>query len=174
MIAAMAQSPKDKDKQPDAPPPRRNRSEAVMHGAGFVGSAALARAGFRDPTLVLRWDDIAGPELARIARPLKWSEGASGGTLTLKAEPGAALFLQHETRALCERINTYLGRAAVSKLRFVQGALPPKTIHRPAPKRPVTLPSNDPALSYKGRDSLKDALVNLARARAAARQADGN
>lgn len=107
----MAQSPKDKDKQPDQPPPRRNRSEAVMHSAGFVGGAALARAGFRDPTLVLRWDEIAGPELARIARPLKWSEGASGGTLTLKAEPGAALFLQHETRALCERINTYLGDA---------------------------------------------------------------
>lgn len=172
MIALMAQSPKDK--QPEAPPPRRNRSEAVMRSAGFVGGAALARAGFSDPTLVLRWDEIAGPELARIARPLKWSEGASGGTLTLKAEPGAALFLQHETRALCERINTYLGRNAVSKLRFVQGPLPPKTIHRPAPKRAVAVPPNDPALSYKGRDSLKDALVNLARARAAAKQADGN
>jgi hypothetical protein len=172
MIAVMAQSPKDK--QPDALPPRRNRSEAVARGIGFVGGAALARAGFQDPTLVLRWDEIAGPELARIARPLKWSEGASGGTLTLKAEPGAALFLQHETRALCERINTYLGRAAVSKLRFVQGPLPQKTIHRLAPKRAATVPSNDPALSYKGRESLKDALVNLARARVAAKQADGN
>jgi hypothetical protein len=170
MIAAMAQSPKDK--QSDAP--RRNRSEAVMQSAGFIGGAALARAGFRDPTLVLRWDEIAGPELARIARPLKWSEGASGGTLTLKAEPGAALFLQHETRALCERINTYLGRAAVSKLRFVQGPLPPKTIHRPAPKRAAAIPPNDPALAYKGKDSLRDALVNLARARATAKQIDGN
>ena len=172
MIALMAQSPKDK--VTEEPPPRRNRSEPVVQSAGFVGSAALARAGFRDPTLILRWDEIAGPELARIARPLKWSEGASGGTLTLKAEPGAALFLQHESRSLCERINTYLGRAAISKLRFVQGALPPKTIHRPAPKRAATVPPNDPALSYKGKDSLRDALVNLARARAGAKQSDGD
>jgi hypothetical protein len=146
----------------------------VAREAGFVGATALARNGFRDPTLVLRWEEIAGPEVARIARPLKWSEGASGGTLTLKAEPGAALFLQHETRTLCERINSYLGRAAVSKLRFVQGALPPKTIHRPAPKHPVAIPANDPALSYKGKDSLRDALVNLARARLSAKQSDGD
>ncbi|HEY5337618.1 MAG TPA: DUF721 domain-containing protein [Rhizomicrobium sp.] len=167
----MAQPPKDK--QPEQPPARRNRSEPISREANFLGAAALAKAGFRDATLILRWDEIAGPELARIARPLKWSEGASGGTLTLKAEPGAALFLQHESRALCERINTYLGRAAVSKLRFVQGALPEKTIHRPMPKRAASVPSNDPALGYKGRESLRDALVNLARARAAAKQ-NGN
>jgi hypothetical protein len=172
MIAVMAQSPKDKT--PEAPPPRRNRSEPVAQTANFVGGAALARAGFRDATLILRWDEIAGPELARIARPLKWSEGASGGTLTLKAEPGAALFLQHETRALCERINTYLGRNAVTKLRFAQGALSPKTIHRRMPKRAAELPPDDPALTYKGKDSLRDALVNLARARAAAKQTGGD
>jgi hypothetical protein len=172
MIAAMAQSPKDKT--PEEPPQRRNRSEPVSRAINIIGGAALARAGFRDATLILRWDEIAGPELARIARPLKWSEGASGGTLTLKAEPGAALFLQHETRALCERINAYLGRNAVTKLRFAQGALPPKTIHRPKQKRAVAVPPNDPALQYKGKDSLRDALVNLARARAAAKQADGD
>jgi hypothetical protein len=172
MIAVMAQS--SKDKVPEPPPPRRNRSEPVAAAASFVGGAALARAGFRDATLILRWDEIAGPELARIARPLKWSEGASGGTLTLKAEPGAALFLQHETRALCERINTFLGRQAVTKLRFAQGALPPKTIHRPTPKRAATVPPDDPALAYKGKDSLRDALVNLARARAPAKQSDSD
>jgi hypothetical protein len=170
MIAAMAQSPKDK--LPEEPPPRRNRSEPVASAARLVGGAALARAGFSDATLVLRWDEIAGPELARIARPLKWSEGPSGGTLTLKAEPGAALFLQHETRSLCERINAYFGRQAVTKLRFAQGALPPKTIHRSSPKRSVAIPPNDPALAYKGTDSLRDALVNLARARATAKQTD--
>jgi hypothetical protein len=172
MIARMAQSPKDEPA--DEPPKRRNRSEPVARQAGFVGGAALARAGFSDPTLILRWDQIAGPELARIARPLKWSESASGGTLTLKAEPGAALFLQHETRALCERINTYLGRNAVTKLRFAQGELVPKTIHRPAPKRTAAIPPTDPSLAYKGKDSLRDALVNLARARAAAKQNDGD
>ena len=171
MIAAMTQSSKDK---PEDPPPRRNRSEPVGREAGVIGGAALAKAGFRDATLILRWDEIAGPELARIARPLKWSEGASGGTLTLKAEPGAALFLQHESRALCERINTYLGRAAVTKLRFVQGALPPKPSLRRAPHRPAAIDPGDPALHYKGTDSLREALLNLARARSSAGDKSGD
>jgi hypothetical protein len=153
------------DKQPEYA--RRNWSAPVARDAGNLGSTALARMGFRDPTLVLRWDDIAGADIARIARPMKFSEGANGGTLTLRAEPGAALFLQHETRQLCERINAYLGRAAVTKLRFVQGPLARKLIHTPPPKRAANPPPGDPALSYKGPDSLRDALVNLARARAA-------
>ena len=75
---------------------------------------AFVRAGFVDPTLVLRWEEIAGSETAALAQPIKLSEGPSGGVLTLKAEPGAALFLQHESRSLCERINAYLGRPAVA------------------------------------------------------------
>ena len=55
----------DKDKQQDAPPPRRNRTEPVAAQAGFAAAAALARAGFADPTLVLRWEEIAGADIAR-------------------------------------------------------------------------------------------------------------
>jgi hypothetical protein len=154
------------DKQPEAPAARRNRSEPVLRGASDVVGTALARNGFRDPTLVLRWEEIVGPDVARIARPLKLSDGPSGGTLTLRSEPGASVFLQHETRQLCERINGWLGRNAVNKLRFVQSPLLPKLIHRPPPKRAAEVPANDPALSYKGPDSLREALVNLARARA--------
>lgn len=154
------------DKQPELPFTRRNRSEPVAREAANIAASALSRVGFRDPTLVLRWEDIAGKDIARIARPMKLSEGANGGTLTLRAEPGASLFLQHETRQLCERINAYLGRAAVTKLRFVQGPLAPKLIHRPPPKRAAHVPPDDPALSYKGPETLREALVNLARARA--------
>ncbi|MBS0273070.1 MAG: DUF721 domain-containing protein [Proteobacteria bacterium] len=153
---------------------RRNRSEPVAREAGNLGAAALARMGFRDPTLVLRWNDIAGKDIARIARPMKFSEGAHGGTLTLRAEPGAALFLQHETRQLCERINAYLGRAAVTKLRFVQGPLTPQLIHNPPPKRAAHVPPGDPALSYNGPESLREALVGLARARAPRTPSRGN
>ncbi len=163
----MAQSDKSKQpaKQPEEPPKRRNRSEPVAREASFVGSAAFARAGFRDPTLILRWEQIVGPEVARIARPLKLSEGAAGGILTLKAEPGAAMFLQYETRTLCERINAYLGRPTVAKLRFVQGPLPVKTIHKPVARSSGAISPDDPALRYKGRENLRDALLNLARAR---------
>ena len=128
----------------------------------LAARAAFARAGFGDPTLVLRWNTIAGAETARLARPIKLSDT---GVLTLKAEPAAALFLQHESRALSARINNYLGRVAVTKLRFVQGPLvtplpsPPK---RPAPVEPSP---TDPARRWQGAPGLGEALLNLARRR---------
>jgi len=162
----MAQS--RRDKQPDdAPPPRRGRADVVGPDIQFAAQTALSRAGFSDPTLVLRWEEIAGPETARLAQPIKLGESASGGTLTLRAEPGAALFLQHESRALCERINAYLGRAAVSRLRFVQSPLTQR-IREPLPrftKGPV--PEADPARKYDGPEGLRDALLRLAQARRA-------
>ncbi len=159
----MAQS--GKDKQPDTQVARRNRTEAVSREASGAGAAAFAKAGFSDPTLVLRWDEIVGPEVARIARPLRLSESASGGVLTLKAEPAASLFLQHETRALCDRINNWLGRAAIARLRFVQGPL----ATRPSPRRPAApkaqAPQSDPAREFQGAERLKTALLELADAR---------
>jgi hypothetical protein len=146
-------------------PSRRNWADAVARDAKSNAGLAFARAGFRDPTLVLRWEEIAGPDVARLARPIKLSEGASGGVLTLKAEPGAALFLQHETRALCGRINDYLGRDAIVRLRFVQGPL----VARPAKPMPRkvggTLPPDDPAMKFNGPDKAREALLRLARAR---------
>jgi len=130
-----------------------------------LGAAAFQRAGFRDPALVLHWAEIVGPEVARFAQPMKLSDGPSGGVLTLKAEPAAAVFLQHETRSLCERINAYLGRAAVVRLRFVNGPIEA----RPMPKLPPGLspepPGSDPARGFSGPDRLKAALLHLARAR---------
>lgn len=152
-------------KESEQEPVRRNWVGAVSSDAGAAARAAFGRAGFRDPTLVMRWAEIAGPEVARLATPVKLTEGPTGGTLTLKAEPGGALFLQHETRTLCERINAYLGRPAISRLRFIQGAL----IHKPEvpPRRLATgpIPPTDPAFRYQGPDKLRTSLLNLARAR---------
>ena len=130
-----------------------------------MAAAAFARAGFSDPTLVLRWNDIAGPEMARLAQPLKFAEGPSGGTLTLRAAPGAALFLGHEQRAICERINAYLGRPAVVQVKFSQGAplTPPPPTPRQKPAGP--LPPSDPSRRYQGPEDLAKALQALARRR---------
>ena len=152
----------------DDPPPRRGRAESVAPDIGRAAMTAFVRAGFNDPTLILRWEEIAGPEVARLARPLRFSEGPSGGVLTLKAEPGAALFLGHETRALCDRINAYLGRAAVAKLKFSQGPLAARPAPPPVRPKPRAIPSSDPANRYAGPDGLARALLNLARMRARA------
>jgi hypothetical protein len=155
--------PKQPDKNADAPaePARRGRALAVSGDINLAAQAAFARAGFSDPSLVLRWREIAGPEINRIARPLKFQEQT--GVLTLLAEPGAALFLGHDSRQLAARINTYLGRPAVTRIKFVQGAItPPAPLPRPI--QPKAAPSDDdPVNKYGGPDTLKSALKSLAR-----------
>ena len=161
----MARSPKETQAKDDAPPQRRNWVMAVGSDAGRAATSAFVRAGFTDPTLVLRWSEIAGPEVARLAQPVKFTEGPGGGILTLRATPGAALFLAHEKRPLCERINAYLGRQAVAQLKFSQGNLLPRS---PAPKlsKPAgPLAPADPSRRYQGPEGLKAALEALARRR---------
>ena len=141
--------------------PRRGRATPVGGDASQAAHAAFARAGFIDPTLVLRWSEIAGSEISRIARPLRFDE--KSGILTILAEPGAALFLAHDSRQLAERINAYLGRPAVTKVKFVQGAVS-QPVPPPKPARPGTAPKgDDPVYKYSGPDALKTALKSLAR-----------
>ena len=158
----MARPPKETQEEP---PSRRGRAQPVSSDAGSVANMAFLRAGFTDPTLILRWEEIAGPEVARLARPLKFSDGPSGGTLTLRATPGAALFLAHEKRPLCDRINAYLGRPAVTQLKFSQGAFLPPPPKPPRPKPPGALPPDDPSRRYQGPEGLAKALQALARRR---------
>lgn len=166
--ASMTQAPDDK--QP--PPQRRGRAGEVSGDATLAARTAFARAGFADPTLVLRWAQIAGAETARLARPIKLSDGPSGGVLTLKAEPAAALFLQHDSRALCARINSYLGRVAVVRLRFVQGPLASRLPLPPKRPKAVEPPTTDPARRWQGPPNLGQALLNLARQRTRGSAAD--
>lgn len=152
-------------KADDYTPSRRNWVGPLATDASAVGQTAFLRAGFSDPALVLHWEEIAGPETARLARPLRLSQGPQGGVLTLLAEPGAAVFLQHETRALCDRINSFLGRSAVARLKFIQGSLTQRPAPQPKLKVPETLALSDPARHYQGPEGVREALLRLARAR---------
>ena len=101
-----------------------------------LADAGLRRAGFTDPTLVLRWPAIVGADVARVAEPVKYQEGPNGAVLTLKCEPAASVFLQHETRALIDKVNAYLGRGRVARIRLVSGTLArtPSLPDHPHPK----------------------------------------
>ena len=153
------------EKQPQTPPPRRNRVAPIGGEAGFAGASAFAKAGFADPILVLRWPEIVGAKTARLATPLRFSESAQGGVLTLKTEPGGAVFLAHESPMLIARINSWLGRPAVARLRYVQSALSSRP--KPQPPRPTLgpLPENDPAQRFSGPEALKTAILRLAASR---------
>src|SRR5262245_8925074 len=111
--------------QPAEGPSAARRGRAAPAGEDALGhaAAALNRAGFLDATLVLRWREIAGQDIARIAEPLRLTGGPDGAVLTLKCEAGAAVFLQHQTRDLLERLASYLGPSQITGLRFVPGEL---------------------------------------------------
>jgi hypothetical protein len=159
----MARTQPPKQPSQEGWPPRRGRALAVGDDASLAAHTAFVRAGFLDPSLVVRWTEIAGPEIARIARPLRFEENS--GLLTLLAEPGAALFLSHDSRQLMARINAYLGRPAVARIKFVQGKI---TLPKFAPKIPLAASpakSDDPVNRYQGPDGLKTALKSLARRR---------
>lgn len=141
------------------PPSRRNRAAAIGADAGSAAQIAFARAGFADPALLLHWDSIAGAELARIARPISLKDGV----LTLRAEPAAALFLGHESRALIARLNQWAGREWVRKIKFVQGRLQSRPAPPPPRKPAKSAPPADPALAFQGPEALKSALESLAR-----------
>ncbi|HEX3432344.1 MAG TPA: DUF721 domain-containing protein [Rhizomicrobium sp.] len=155
-------------KQPppeEGSPQRRGRAAAVAGDAQRLARTGFERAGFPEPGLVLRWQEIVGPEVARIARPLRFSQGATGGVLTLKADPAASVFLQHESRALCGRINAYLGREAVQRLRFVPGEIAAGRDRARRPGAGSEASADDPARQFSGSESLKSALLALARLR---------
>jgi hypothetical protein len=83
------------------------------------------------------------------------------------------VFLQHETRSLCARINDFLGRPAVHRLRFVYGSLrADSTEPLPSAASLVAAPADDASRRFKGPPELKDALVALAGTRAAKRRRD--
>jgi hypothetical protein len=137
--------------------PRRGKAGAAGTDALSHAHAALARAGFHDATMVLRWPDIVGEGVARTALPVKFQQGPEGAVLTLKCEAGALVFLQHQTRAILAAVNSYAGAERIVRLRLVAGKLdsraePPSRNKRPDAAPPMEAPA----------PTLADALERLA------------
>jgi hypothetical protein len=161
----MSQSSKRNVSQEISAFARRGRAGAAGDDALRHAGAALARAGFTDANLVLRWHEIAGVEVARIARPLKLQEGTTGAVLTVACDPAAIVFLQHETRALAERLNGYLGQGRIARLKLVPGQLNSSVPPPPHPMSGKLKIQESPGDSRLKR-SLPEALDRLARVRA--------
>ena len=131
-----------KSPSPQAPGKKRRASRAAGERIVDHASAIFLRAGFKDPGFLLHWPAIAGAHIARLAQPVKWQESAAGAVVTLRCEPGAAVLLQHETRALVEKCNAYLGSGRIARLKLVPGALPVKS-EMPSHPAPESAPRPD-------------------------------
>ena len=150
-----------------APPGKRAPAKVEdaprhVYGPRPVGALvpALTRPAFRkrapgSAQVMADWVDIVGPELSGIIAPRR----LSGSTLTLACTGTVALELQHRSEEVLARVNGYLGRVVVQRLRFVQNpappSAPPSVAPSPAMKR-IELPGIPPG-------PLHDALVALGR-----------
>jgi len=126
---------------------------------------ALVRPAFRGRAagtafVLADWPAIVGPAIA----PLTTPQRLAGGTLTIGCSGPVAMELRHVAPALIERINSHLGRVAVSRLRFLQTA-PPAATEAARPARPAVTEADRKAVA--GRlaalppGALRDALERL-------------
>jgi hypothetical protein len=134
-----------------------------------VFSDVYARQGFAARELVTRWAEIAGPEIAAHAEPLKmqWPRPVEGqpqepATLVLRVEGPMALEIQHSADVILERVNRFFGWSAVGRLALRQAPLSRRD--RPKPSRrpdPDAVASVAQTLSAVEDEDLRAALARL-------------
>jgi hypothetical protein len=112
--------------------PRPTRKLAEL--ASEFMADAFKKQGFASAELVTRWRDIAGPEIAAHAEPIKlqWPREVNGeptepATLVLRVEGPAAIEIQHQSAVILERINRYFGWQAVGRIALRQAPLSRRT-----------------------------------------------
>jgi hypothetical protein len=160
----------DEDEDKAAPPGQR-RAAAAEPGRFVYGPRPLSallpplvRPAFRGHAaataqLLADWPAIVGPAYASLTTPRR----LASGTLTLACSGTVAMELQHFAPLLMERINGHLGRAAVSRLKFVQAALRQPAAPALSAPQPALRAAREAVASLPPGD-LRDALERLARA----------
>lgn len=140
---------------------------------GRVLDPVTARRGLGTADLIAAWPAIIGARFAEFTRPEKiaWPRGGDDaatapGTLVLRAEGPRAVLVQHEAAQIIEKVNGFLGYAAVGRVRIVQA--PVAANDRPPPPSPPALSAEDDArldeaVARVEDDRLREALGRLGR-----------
>ncbi len=152
---------------------RRGSLRALSASLPGVTKRVFARRGLMGAELARQWPAIVGAELAAQCRPRKLRFPRPGealdGTLTLRVDPAWALEIQHLETQLLERINSFFGYCAVTRLVLQQGPLANRQV-RPrtaAEMQSGEPPAADAALTAKlttiADQDLRNALAGLGR-----------
>ncbi len=109
------------------------KSEGRRRMRGFEAASGLLsdrirkageKRGFATSRLLTHWAEIAGPDIAAIARPVKvgYAKDGMGATLTLLTTGAAAPVLQMQLPVLRDRVNACYGYSAISRIHVTQTA----------------------------------------------------
>ena len=111
------------------------RPSSQPRARGFARASALVEPqvkaagegrGFAVARLLTRWEEIAGPDLAKLMRPVKVAHGRGlGAELTVHAEGPRAALAQMAADRLRDRVNAVYGYKAISRVRVTQVAPAP-------------------------------------------------
>jgi hypothetical protein len=113
--------------------PAKRYARPLSDLAGACLSETFRRQGFASAEIVTRWAEIAGPDIAAHAEPLKiqWprgeSDAGSTATLVLRVEGPVAIEIQHQSGVILERVNRFFGWPAVGRLALRQAPLARRT-----------------------------------------------
>src|SRR5437773_1081027 len=87
--------------------------QALAGSLGAVLAPIIAKRGFAAADLLGAWPEIVGPRYADCTQPehIGWDRAGTdpAGILTLRVEGPKAIYLQHETGEIIQRINGFLG-----------------------------------------------------------------
>jgi hypothetical protein len=100
------------------PKPRNFSPRGIAALLAPVTRPAFRRRAPAAAQLLADWPQLAGPELAARAAPVKFA----GGTLTLACTGPTAMELQLLSLQIISRLNLGLGHGMIERLRFVQQA----------------------------------------------------
>jgi hypothetical protein len=80
--------------------------------------------GFAVSKLLTHWDEIAGSDIAAVARPVNvgYGRGGLGATLTLLTTGAQAPMLEMQKESLREKVNAVYGYNAIARVRITQTA----------------------------------------------------
>jgi hypothetical protein len=131
--------------------------------------------GFAVSRLLTHWAEIAGPDIAAIARPVNvgYARGGFGATLTVLTTGAQAPMLEMQKEQLREKVNAVYGYNAISRVRITQTAptgfaegqalFEPQKPAAPKPLNKQLLTKAAAAASPIQDDELRNALEHLGR-----------
>jgi hypothetical protein len=156
----------DVTEQPAMNKPRAARP--LVEAARAVLAESFAKQGFAASELVTRWAEIAGPDIAAHAEPIRmrWprtAKGEAGGpaTLVLRVEGPAALEIQHLSGVIIARVNRFFGWQAVGQIALRQAPLKRRAPPRPRADHTAAVARIAARLTEVEDESLRLALARL-------------
>lgn len=155
---------------------KQNRRMRGFERASGLVQARVRKAGeargFAVAKLLTHWAEIAGEEIARVARPVNvsYARGGFGATLTVLTTGAQAPMVQMQCERLRERVNACYGYNAIKRVRVTQTAptgfaegqaqFDPAPAQRPAPSAETQAKARRSAAAVED-DGLRAALERL-------------